>query len=245
MASLAVHLHSLREELGNDFLGTLKRIKDIGFDAVELCDFLEWEDRYRDALPEAALTPSSAHVAMVGRDVGPVFDAAERVGVTTLIEPQIDRELWTNRIGVQNSAARMNEIARIGADRGITVGYHNHWWEAEYRVDGAPSLAVFVDSLDDEVVLEVDPFWLEVGGISAANMLAQFGDRVRLIHVKDGSLTRDERDQVAVGSGNLDFPKILAAAPRAVRVVELDHFAGNVFEALQDSYRYLSASNRA
>jgi len=33
----------------------------------------------------------------------------------------------------------------------------------------------------------------------------------------------------------------MAAAPRALRVVELDDFAGDVFDALRDSLAYLTA----
>ena len=35
---------------------------------------------------------------------------------------------------------------------------------------------------------------------------------------------------------------ILAAAPQAVPVVELDGFAGDVFDALRDSFDYLVAN---
>jgi sugar phosphate isomerase/epimerase len=63
---------------------------------------------------------------------------------------------------------------------------------------------------------------------------------VHFLHVKDGPATRATVEQVAVGSGSLDVPAILAAAPQALRVVELDDFDGDVFDALRDSYSYLT-----
>ena len=89
-------------------------------------------------------------------------------------------------------------------------------------------------------MLEVDTYWAEVGGVPAAALLERLGDRVRFLHVKDGAVTQDDQDQVAVGSGALDIAAILAAAPQAQQVVELDGFAGDVFDALRDSVTYLN-----
>jgi hypothetical protein len=82
----------------------------------------------------------------------------------------------------------------------------------------------------------------QVGGVSAADLLRRLGERVQLIHVKDGAVTHDDQDQVAVGSGKVDVLGILAAAPQALRVVELDGFNGDVFDALADSFAYLTAN---
>lgn len=100
---------------------------------------------------------------------------------------------------------------------------------------------MFAEHLDDAVVLEVDTYWAEVGGEGAVELLGRLGDRVGFLHVKDGPGTQVMRDQVAVGSGSVDVLAIMAAAPRALRVVELDDFAGDVFDALRDSLAYLTA----
>ncbi|MDQ6657155.1 MAG: sugar phosphate isomerase/epimerase, partial [Actinomycetota bacterium] len=129
------------------------------------------------------------------------------------------------------------------AEHGVVVGYHNHWWETENSIDGVPAIEVFAAELDDAVVLEVDTYWAEVGGVSAPELLSRLGDRVQLIHVKDGPATQRNEDQTAVGSGTLDIATILAAAPRARRVVELDDFTGDVFDAVRDSYAWMTAND--
>ena len=89
------------------------------------------------------------------------------------------------------------------------------------------------------MVLEVDTFWSEVGGVSAPGLLARLGDRVRYLHMKDGPLTRDTLTQQPLGQGALDVPAILAAAPDAHRVVEFDDHDGDIFAAIEASYRFL------
>lgn len=241
-APLSVQLYSVREALSADLPGTLRRVADLGYRNVELFGFLELADQYSELLPAMGLAAPSAHARLLAQDVTAIFTAAEKIGVTTVIDPSIDRELWTTRHSIAQAAASLNEIAKTGADHGLRIGYHNHWWETENRIDGSPALEVFADYLDDEVVLEVDTYWAEVGGVPAADLLRHLGERVHFIHVKDGAITRDPKDQVAVGSGKVDIVGILAAAPQALRVVELDGSAGDVFEALRDSFGYLTAN---
>lgn len=242
---LSVQLYTVREAIAADLGTTLQRVSELGFTNVELFGFVELADRYAELLPSFGLAAPSGHARLIDQDVDAIFAAANTIGVTTVIDPHIDRELWKTRADIEDQAARLNKIALLGASHGLTIGYHNHWWETENRFDiGTGSditgLEIFAAALDPAVVLEVDTYWAEVGGVSAADLLGRLGERVKLIHVKDGAVSQDDQAQTAVGSGALGIPAILAAAPNALRVVELDGFAGDVFDALRDSFDYLS-----
>jgi sugar phosphate isomerase/epimerase len=89
------------------------------------------------------------------------------------------------------------------------------------------------------VRLEVDTYWAAVGGEDPVALLQRLGDRVSAIHVKDGAVTADVKDQVAVGSGSLPIRDILDAAPHALRVVELDDSRADRFDAVRDSFDWL------
>jgi hypothetical protein len=65
---------------------------------------------------------------------------------------------------------------------------------------------------------------------------------VKFIHIKDGPLTPDPSSQVAVGDGKMAIWDVIsAAASLEAGVIELDDFHGDMFEAVEDSYKYLSA----
>lgn len=236
---LSVQLYTVREHVAEDLGGTLARLAEIGFRRVEPWALVQRAEQYAELIPAAGLTAPSAHVHLLDADIDAVFTAAGRVGVTTIIDPHIPAERWGTREDIAQIARELTDVATRAADRGLTVGYHNHAFELEIRVDGVSALEVFADEAPEQLVLEVDTYWAEVGGEPAADLLRRLGDRVQLIHVKDGPRTKVDRDQVAVGSGILPIADILAAAPRAVRVVELDDHAGDVFEALQNSFDYL------
>lgn len=246
MTEVAAQLYTVRRLAESDLAGTLARVAAAGFARVELYGFVDRAAEFRDALADAGLTAASAHARLVeAGDVEPVFAAAEQVGVPTVIDPFIGQERWQNRDDVLASARRLGEIARRAADRGIRIGYHNHDWEVRSTIGGRPALEVFADALDDRVTLEVDTYWAEVGGVPAVDLLARLGTRVQFLHLKDGPASAETRDQVPLGQGTLDVPDIIAAAPHALRVIELDDSRMDMMEALRQSLDFLRARGLA
>jgi sugar phosphate isomerase/epimerase len=121
----------------------------------------------------------------------------------------------------------------------MAFGYHNHFWEMG-EVDGRPALLHLFDALDPSVFAEVDIYWAQVGGVDPEQLVRELGDRVGLLHVKDGPADEPPSPMVAVGDGVVDIPRVLAAAPGARwHIVELDRCATDMFDAVERSYDYL------
>jgi sugar phosphate isomerase/epimerase len=241
-APISVQLYSVRNALAEDLPGTLDRISALGFENVELFGFVDKVDEYRKALAASGLTALSAHAQMVETgEVERTLEAAAALGVKTLIDPAI-RD-WSTADVVSRAARTLGEIAVSAQAHGLTIGYHNHWWEFETQIDGRPAFDLFTDELPPAVVLEVDTYWAEVGGVSATDLLRRLGDRVQLIHVKDGPGTRDTAAQQPAGSGDMPVREILAAAPDAIRVIEFDDYTGDVFDGIAQSLRFVRELN--
>lgn len=237
---LSVQLYTVREHIAQDLPGSLGRLAEIGYRRVEPWGLVDRADQLAEHLPDLGLEAPTSHVHLLGADLDAVFSAAKKVGVTTIIDPHVPEENWTDRESIQRIAAELGEIAQRAADHGLRVGYHNHAFELERRIDGVSALEVLADAAPASVILEVDTYWAEVGGEPAAELLRRLGERVQALHVKDGPRTKDDKDQVAVGDGVLPIAEILSAAPGALRVVELDDHAGDVFEALSRSFAFLT-----
>ncbi len=239
---LSIQLYTVRNAIAEDLGAALKRVAGLGFTTVELYDFVERADEYARLLAENGLRPSSAHVHLVGAELDVVFAAAKTVGVTTIIEPLIVPERWTTIGDITDTANALNHASSLAAKEGLTVGYHNHAWELENSFDGTSALEVFEALLDPAVVLEVDTYWATVGGADTAALLTRLGDRVKFLHVKDGDISKVDKNQKPAGSGRVPVLKILAAAPDAVRVVEFDDFDGDVFDGVAHSVEFLTAN---
>lgn len=239
---VSVQLYSVREQIAEDLEGTLERLASLGFQNVEPYGaFVVGSDQYAAALAATGLVAPSAHAGVLGlSDPSPAFEAAAAIGVRTVIDPAHRTDDWESVDGIARIAERMNRAAEQALEHGLTFGYHNHWWELEARPGGTPALELLAPRLDERIVLEVDTYWVEVGGVDVLGLLDRLGDRVRFLHVKDGPKTRDTKAQLPAGQGDMDVPAVLAAAPTAMRVLEFDDFEGDTIDGLAASLAYVN-----
>ncbi len=239
---LSIQLYTVRNAIAQDLDSALERVAGLGFTTIELYDFVERADEYARLLAKHGLRPSSAHVHLVDQNLDAVFAAAKTVGVTTIIEPLIVPERWKSIGDIIDIATSLNLASSLAAKEGLTVGYHNHAWELENSFDGISALEEFEALLDPAVVLEVDTYWATVGGADTDALLERLGNRVQFIHVKDGDISKVDKNQQPAGSGRVPVLEILAAAPQAVRVVEFDDYDGDVFDGIAQSVAFLTAN---
>jgi sugar phosphate isomerase/epimerase len=242
-----VQLYTVREALQDDLQGTLNKLAEAGYTQVEPFAFTDFPG-LGEALAAAGLAAPTTHVHFLGQSdekIASIFDAARELGIQTVIDPHVPDERWTTAEAVDETAARLNHAAKIAAEHDVRVGYHNHAHEFVNKIDGQNALEYFVGKLDPEVVIELDTYWVAVGGEDPVAVLKRLGDRVVALHVKDGPATRDTKDQVAVGSGSLPVREIIEAAPNALRVVELDDSRDNRFTAVIDSLTFLTKEGPA
>jgi sugar phosphate isomerase/epimerase len=241
----SLQLYTLRTAIGEDLPGTIERVAGLGYTAVEPYNFVATADELAEALSANGLTAPSGHAPLLREDQDEIFEAARTLGIGTVIDPHVNRSHWSSDADIRATAEALNAAARKGAEYGITVGYHNHEFELEERIDGMSGLEVLAGHLDPAVVLEVDTYWAAVGGEDPVELLRRLGDRVRFVHIKDGPLTKDNREQVAVGAGKMRVWDVLDAAPGIeAAVVELDDFDGDVFTAVADSLVYLKEGRK-
>ena len=240
-APVSVQLYSVRDRLAEDLEGTLERVAGLGFTLVEpYSDFIVGSDRYVAAFANLGLAAPSAHAPVLRLDdPSEAFEAAAAIGVRSIIDPHAPGDDWGTVDGIARLAEQMNAAADKAREHGLTFGYHNHWFELEAQPNGTPALEQLAARLDETVVLEVDTYWVEVGGVPVVDLLRRLGARVQYIHVKDGPIDRDVKAQLPAGEGRMDVPAVLAAAPDAVRVIEFDDYAGDVFDGLAASLAYV------
>lgn len=242
VVTYSLQLYTVREALKRDLDGTIAKIAAIGYEAVEPFNFAALANELSDALAASGLSAPSGHAPLLSADQDEIFAAAKRLGISTVIDPHVPVDRWKSEEDIVETARKLNEAARKAALHGIRVGYHNHEFELESRIGTKPGLEVLANNLDPDVVLEVDTYWAAVGGEDVIALLERLGGRVKLLHIKDGPLTSNDKDQVAVGSGQMQVWETIAAAKSLeTAVVELDDFDGDIFDAVRDSFNYLKA----
>ena len=240
--SISVQLYSFREEAAKDFEGVLRRLGEVGFVGVEFAGFHDLTPKqYADIVEESGLVTSSAHLTDLSPDgFNSMLDDLQEIGCDIAVCAFIPPERFADLDAIQHSADALNTANDIATARGVSLGYHNHWWEFSTQLDGRTAWSALIERLDPTVFVELDIYWATLGGADPRQVIADLGDRLWLLHVKDGPCDAPESPMVAVGSGTLDIPAILTSAPTAKwHIVELDRCATDMHTAVAASYRYL------
>lgn len=244
-SQVSVQLYTVREALAQDVAGTVARLAELGFTSVEPFGPLALSDELAAALAAHDISAPTMHQGFLGQDddaLDALFAAAARRGTLTVVDPFTPPDRWSTREGVESVVAELAAAAGVAARHGVRVGYHNHAHELESDLDGTSAFEVLAQRLADvapEVVLEVDTYWVAVGGHDPVALLQRLGDQVVAVHLKDGPATPEVLDQVALGRGALPVTAIAAAAPHALRVIELDDSRGDRFTAVADGLSFL------
>ena len=260
----SIQLFTIKAALDADLDGTLARVADAGFTTVEPYDFVRRAPQLAEAFAAHGLAAPSGHAFLASTSfVNPdgsgttlpvptpdeVFDAAEVLGMGTVIDPYTAPARWESLDDIAETARLLNAAAEIGAARGIRVGYHNHAHELEANFDGTSGLEVLAAQLDPRVVLEIDLYWVARAGVDPVALLERPGDRGIAGHAKDRTPDPEAvtayppADQVPAGQGVVPLVAAIAAAPALeLAIVEFDHYNGDLFEAVEQSRVFLDGA---
>lgn len=262
-APLAIQLYSLREELASGPAAAIGRIAEVGLAGVEPVCSAGMPTEARDALAgltldaaelkllldEHGLVVSSAHTALPeSHNANAVLDEQELLGNGLLIVSDLSAlagatihdldQLDT----LKRTAERFNRAAALAVERGMRVGYHNHFWEWDGVIDGRPAFDVFWDHLDSSIIAEIDIYWAQFAGRRPAEVITGLGRRAQLVHVKDGPLTPGQ-PMTPAGTGKVDIAGALNVGDYLRwHIIEFDECATDIFDAIGESVRWLVES---
>lgn len=252
---LAVQLYTFRDpaRFGGSGLGldvtTLTAIADAGFSGVETVDVPGGDPvAARRILADLGLAVTSAHTWADHRDHAALARAAADLADLGARRMIVSGRGFETAAGTDAFADGLLEAAEIAVAHGLRLGYHNH--DGELRVlDGIRAIDRLATRLGDAVDLQVDIFWVVVGGAEPASVIGGLGRRVVSLHVKDGielpgrAYDAEPFVNVPVGSGIVDPGPAIDAALTAGSVewliVEFDHVAGSAIDAARASAAYL------
>lgn len=242
-APIGLQLYSLRDLLPKDFAGVIHQVASMGYVGVETAGFAGTTVEAAARIFAAeGLQVSSAHSPLpLGDKKNEVLDTMGMLGCKRLVDPYIPPEEFQTVASIHRHCDEINEANAVARANGITSYYHNHWWEFEYVLEGRPAYQIMLERLDPSVMLEVDTYWVQVGGRDPAAILKELGARAPLLHIKDGPATKDG-SMLASGDGVMDWPAVFGAAGAAEwLIVELDRCDTDMLTAVRKSVQFLTA----
>jgi sugar phosphate isomerase/epimerase len=237
---LGIQLYTVREAAGQDYAGTMKKIADMGYEAVEPAGFPGTTvDEAVKIYNDLGFKVISCHGKLpLGDDKNEVLEMAQKLGVKYLFSG-IGSD-WDSVDGIKAKADTVSEAAANAASIGLKVGIHNHDYEMNI-VDGKPGYRIFLEHAAPEVIWQIDTYWVKVGGLNPVEVVQEIGPRCPVVHIKDGMGERGTPFK-PVGQGVMDIPSVLkAASDKEAYVVEQDSGEGCMVENARQSIDYLKS----
>ena len=112
---------------------------------------------------------------------------------------------------VQELVDVLNHAAEVGKRYGIKVGYHNHDHEF-VKIDGKYALDLIAEKTNDDVIMEIDAYWVAYAGEDPYEYIKKLGKKVELVHFKQ--IAKD-KSNVRLPDGEIDFKKLADIAEYA------------------------------
>jgi sugar phosphate isomerase/epimerase len=248
-SGIAAQMYTLREfcKTPADIARTLARVKKLGYHAIQASGM--------GPIPAADL-------AKILADEGLVCCATHVSLERLLKEPQVVAEehhiLACQRTAIpiapvayRSSAAGYIEFANLATQAartlkgmGVEVSYHNHSFEF-VRFGKRTALEIIYDHADAECLgAEIDTYWVQHGGGDPAFWIEKLGPRQPLLHLKDMVIYEDKQIMAEVGEGNINWPRVLAAAASVGvqwYIIEQDTCQRDPFDSLKISLENLRA----
>jgi sugar phosphate isomerase/epimerase len=238
---IALQLYTVRDLLAQDFEGTIRKISDLGYVGVETANMFGVSPAPAAKLfDELGLRVMGAHSPLpIGDEKQEVIDTLSALRCKRLIVAWQPPEKYKSLDGIKSICDTLNEGAAVARAHGLQVGYHNHWFEYGLVENHLP-IDVMLEHLDPDVFFEVDVYWVQTAGQDPLQVVRRLGARAPLLHVKDGPCQL-EAPMTALGEGVVDIPGVVTAGEGSTEwlVVELDHCATDIMEAVGKSYQYL------
>lgn len=252
---VGLQLYSLRDSFAKDVPGTLDKVKAFGFKYVELAGTYGLSAaEFKKLLDERGLVAVAGHFSLdqYKQDPEAIARDAKALGLKYVGVAWIPHQGRFTRELALETARTFNEIGRKMAEHGLRFYYHNHGYEFEPRRDGHAGtlLDLLIQETDPKyVTFQMDLLWTVFPGQDPVQLLLRYPGRWELMHLKDlrkgvrGNLSggTDTRNDVALGTGQVDFPMVLRAAQQSgVKWYFIEDESPSVEQQIPRSLKYLS-----
>ena len=220
LKNFGIQLWSVRDDLAKDPKGVLKQLASYGYKQIESFEGgkgIFWgmsNTEFKAEMDKLGMKIISSHCD-INKDFEKKAAEAAAIGMKYLIcpykGPQKDLDAF------KKFADEFNQKGEICKKNGIRFAYHNHDYSFA-TMNGEMGQDVMMKNTDSSLVdFELDMYWVVAAGQDIETWLKKYPKRFRLCHVKDrkkGAPLTDKDESVVVGTGSINYPKILKTAKK-------------------------------
>lgn len=250
---VGLQLYSLRAQFAaNGVPKTLDAVKGYGIRYAELAGTYNLKpEQLLKLLADRGIKAVSGHFPYKRFKENPEAVAAEAkaLGLEFAGCAWADHKAPLDEKQAREIAAVFNRAGAVLAQHGLKFFYHNHGFEF-YPLGNETLMDLIIRETDPKLVsFQMDVLWTVFPGQDPVKLLNKYPGRWSLMHLKDlkkgvptGSLVgkTDVTNDVVLGTGQMNWPAILAAARKAgVKYYFIEDESPTAPEQIPQSMRFL------
>lgn len=246
---IALQMYSVRVASDKDFLGTLAKVAEMGYDGIEFAGYGGLSaEALKSALDDLGLKAASSHIPITSLEnndeLAELIRYQQVIGSKNIVCPYLPPERRTKE-DYYNLIPILNRVGEQCFKEGINFSYHNHDFELRALDNGEIPLELLLNETNPEwVQTELDVYWLTKANENPVEWLKRYHNRTPLVHLKD--MTTDEEQFFAeLGTGGVDLSGVIEQASKSNVewwVVEQDQSKIDPLQSVKMSLDYLKAN---
>ena len=211
----------VREKIANDFSGTIKMVAEMGYQSIEMCSPVGYENlgfggllkykpkELKKIINEAGLSWISTHYGMdeLRQHLDDRIEFANESGQKQMILSSFGLPEKATISDWLKAADELNIIGEKSKKSGIQMGYHNHDMEFE-KIGDTLIYDALMNQFDSDLVKMQFQVAVISKGYKAATYFSKYPGRFISAHLADWSDT--EKKNVAIGKGIVDWKEFFA-----------------------------------
>ena len=250
---IGIQLYSVKDELPKDFMGTLKKLSDIGYSSVEPYGFNgeKFFDRtmkeLSDIVKDMGMTISGTHT---GSRILPADTNAKEWDFWKKCAASLKSGGGKYAIqagypgaksvdDLKRIAEHFNRVGEVCKNGGVEFAYHNHHDEFG-QLDGEIILDYIIKNTDPKLVsFQLDMGHTIYGGGDCMRYLQEFKGRIALWHASD--FHAESKKYIEVGKGSVPYAKMfeIAQSTGLDQLIVEQETGGDIFESCKIDFDFL------
>lgn len=216
--NFGIQLYSLKDIMPEDPKEVLKKLAGMGYTQIESFEGdkgMFWgmtNTEFKKYIDGLGLNMISSHCDYKEDFEKKAAEAAE-IGMKYLIVPSVGPQKKIDDF--KKIAEEFNQAGDICKKAGLRFAYHNHDYSFQPVEGQLPQDVMMQNTNPDTVDFEMDIYWVDTAGANPIEWFEKYPNRFRLCHIKDrqkGAPLDGENYSCIVGTGEIDFPKVLKVA---------------------------------
>jgi sugar phosphate isomerase/epimerase len=252
-APLGVQAYTFRRSFPIDVAKTLDTIKMMGFTEIEGGGGRISPEEFKRLCNERGISiPSTGtgYDELVNKTDSVVY-RAKALGAKYVMCAWIPHTNGSfNLENAKKAVQDFNAAGKILKENGLTFCYHVHGYEF-WPHEGGTLLDYIINNTNPEYVsFEMDILWTQFGGGDPVALLRKYGNRWKLMHLKDlrKGVKKDltggtsQENDVPLGTGEIDIPNILREAKKiGIAHYFIEDESSHVNQQVPQSIAYLKS----